>query len=189
MRKIGTTESGILVEIADDEVDALLDILSGLQPVKTDVLTLNPAIVAQDAVRAGLADSTVMPANAVPERTVATPRPVERASSVARPKTQAKSKTPHKAKACAVCGKEFSPKTSEKACSPECKRARELEQKRGYAKTTSGPVRQEKREARGLTKEARKKMLMNVATKMGIREPDPIEQMSAAARRENQDAG
>jgi len=163
MRKIGETSGGtVLMELT-----------------KADWVFLGRIA----AVCSGASDVEAEPVPAAPARAVAA------VAQPPKPKAVPAPKAAHKVKACVVCGKEFSPKTSELTCSEPCRNERLLQQKRAYAKTTGHPARQEKREALGLTKEARKQMLLDAAARMGLREKDPVEQMSRVAARENQDMG
>jgi predicted nucleic acid-binding Zn ribbon protein len=164
MRKIGETSGGtVILEMNKADwtfLGRIAEVCTGSAPT-TVVMELNKPDTSAEAF-------------ARPVATVAHPKP----------KAAPAPKAAHKVKACVVCGKEFAPKTSELCCSPECKLKREQEQKRAYAKKVYVPARQAKRQALGLTKDAKAErlaMLKQVATRMHLREPDPVEALVSKA--------
>jgi hypothetical protein len=145
VRRIGTTDTGYLIEVTFAEADVFSRLVTECRDAPR--VTPKPAPI---------------------------PAPAPKPEPAPAPKR----------KACAVCGREFQPRTSEVTCSPDCKRRRELKQKRAYAAAKTTPKRQAKRQERGLTRDARADRLAElkrVAARMGLREPDPVEAVVAKA--------
>ena len=168
MKKIGETSGGTTI----------------VEMNKADWAFLGRIAEVCAGVGAAPVDSTVLPPDAVRLQTVAVAQPAKpKATKKAKPVPAAKPSG--KTKACVICGKVFAPKTSEKTCGPKCRKEKEQKYAREwYEKKAGHPVRQKTVEAPALTKEARKKMLMESAARMGLREPDPVQGIGETAKRE-----
>jgi hypothetical protein len=195
MRRIGTTDNGYLMEITGSDLDALRRIVEACEepaapaiaPAVGTVIDGKIVTKTETTWKPGLSgaitphvDVTWQPAPDAPARPVATVSPTAKPTPAPTPETAV---APAR-KACVECGREFQPRTSEVTCSPACKRSRELRLKRAYAIAKTSPKRQAKRQALGLTKDARAarlEQLGQVSTRMGFFEPDPVEALIAKA--------
>jgi hypothetical protein len=162
MKKIGETSGGTTI----------------VEMNKADWAFLGRIAEVCAGVGAAPVDSTVLPPDAVRLQTVAVAQPAKpKATKKAKPVPAAKPSG--KTKACVICGKAFTPKTSEKTCGPKCWAERNTQCKRASKEKAEG-----KPAAPALTKEERKKMLMESAARMGLREPDPAQVIGETAKRE-----
>ena len=158
MKKIGETSGGTTI----------------VEMNKADWAFLGRIAEVCAGVGAAPVDSTVLPPDAVRLQTVAVAQPAKpKATKKAKPVPAAKPSG--KTKACVICGKAFTPKTSNKTCGPQCAKENDKRHKQNwYGKKAPA--------ATGVTKEERLKMIKAAAVKVGLREQDPLEEVSQRAK-------
>jgi len=158
MKVIGTTLAGtVICEMAADAYAALTAFVAAVR------LVVNVA---------GSDGAALMEARR-PEspKTPTTPKPVAKKAAKPGPKPTGRTR------ACVVCGKEFTRKTSAVACSPECRKVNEVANYKKWA-----DKRKDATVASHVPKRDRLQIIKDTANKMGMTEADPLDAANRRAR-------